>query len=254
MQAALLAHVLHRQRKLGLVAEDGLVLRAVVHVGAADVLHQARGPHVQHEHDDAQHALEAGAQEVAVRDGRDARRKPLPQLHRKIQEQSEGQHHRQHRGDGHQQLFKELVPLAGLLVLLLGFLLLVQAGELRRAHQALVAEGEGVVHVEQAPDEGQLAELVAILSVGFILLYDDLTGGVPHGHGGLFRAAHHDALQQRLAADTGLFCHVFLSFLRAARAKSVSIILYTICVRCQTPQNQLTRALFLSIMKTMKQV
>ena len=26
------------------------------------------------------------------------------------------------------------------------------------------------------------------------------------------------ALQQRLAADTGLFCHVFLSFLRAARA------------------------------------
>ena len=66
MESLLLAYVFNGQLKSLLVAEDRLVLRAVVHKGTADILHKSDGCHISDHYRDLDHARNSGAKEVVA--------------------------------------------------------------------------------------------------------------------------------------------------------------------------------------------
>ena len=155
VEAALLAHVLHGEGQVVLIAEDGFVLGAVVLEGAVDVRYPGHQHHVAQEDGDAQKALEHGAPAGDVR--RDRALQQVEEHRGQQEEQEDGQGHPQHPGDAHddagelipQVVGEPLVQLAGLL-----FLAGVLGDLVRGEGEGFVAQAEGVDEGEDAPDKG----------------------------------------------------------------------------------------------------
>ena len=200
------AHVLHRQGQAVLIAEDGLVLGAVVLEHPVYVLHPGAEYQVAHE----DHHLDYALQQVA---------QPHGQGDNQADQAGDGggqedeQHHGKDDAQGHrggdkkgrgllaaQAPVQPKLELGGLLRLL--FVLRQEGG---REHQRLDAVGQGGTEVEHAPDEGHAQQGVAILDehpVFHLLL--QLAVGLAHHHGLLLRAQHHNPLDEGLAADHSL--------------------------------------------------
>ena len=125
MEAALGPDVLHRQGQALLVAEDGLVLRAVVGEETLHVLHPGDEAEVDEEDDDLQRAFEEAAQGIMPVHARD---EPGDEGGQE-EEKPHGQQHAQHGGYADDYLLRLLaaqlflkpkVELRRLLLLILG--------------------------------------------------------------------------------------------------------------------------------------
>ena len=199
MKARLRPHVLDRQRQTLFIAEDGLVLRAVVGEHTLDVLHVRHGPQIQQEDDDAQQSLEEVAHDGALD-------KALGQTGEQRRQQDE-QHDRQRDAEHHGRadddvlaLFLAEMPLdpevdlAGLLLLVLGQ----EVGGIRQRLHALdhrVKKHDHAADERPAEDRVLFADPVQLLDLLDHAVLRAADDGLPG------RAAHEDALDERLPAD-----------------------------------------------------
>ena len=161
VEARLWPHVLDRQRQALFVAEDGLVLRAVVGEHTLDVLHVRHGPQIQQEDDDAQQSLEEVAHDGALD-------KALGQTGEQRRQQDE-QHDRQRNAEHHGRadddvlaLFLAEMPLDPEIDLA-GLLLLVLGQEVGGIRQRLHALDHRVKKYDHAADERPSEDRVLFL-------------------------------------------------------------------------------------------
>ena len=85
--------VVHRQLQTLLIAEDGLMLRAVIGEGPADVLHSGHGDHIGHEDGDTQHRVHQIPDQDAVREALHEAGQEGRQEHKQADGEANGQHH-----------------------------------------------------------------------------------------------------------------------------------------------------------------
>ena len=216
MVARLDAAVLHRQRQARLVAEDGLMLRAMVLEHALNVLLLRAQEQVAEEDQQLDDGLDQIVHDHVRDEAPEQAREEGRQDHKKPDGQAQRQHDRQ-RHDELLQLFAAellLQPQIELrrLALLLG-------EEVRRVHQRLHAADHGVHKGHSAAQHGQAENGIAVADELQLLdlLDQPLLGADDDGL--LFRSAHEDALNERLTADGGaefgfclvLLCHVGFS-------------------------------------------
>ena len=202
----LTAHVFDRQLLPRLIAKDGLVLRAVILERATDILHVRYRPHENQEDHNAHAALEHVARKHAPAFGHEAAEKTRQQ-----QEQRD----RQRNADHGRQAEDELIqPFRAELVFQPSFklgwrhiclLVLKERGRIVDRLDAVLHRHEQAVSTAQ---DGQLPERGRLVRV--LLLGHQLAVCLAHDRAGLFRAFHHDALDDGLPADRGflLGCHV----------------------------------------------
>ena len=188
------------------IAEDGLVLRAVVLEHPADVLHMGTEHQIAHEDDDTHHAFQQVAQPHGQGNG---------QAHQSGEgggqqdEQPHGENDAQHHRHGDKKgggllaaqvsVQPELEP-GGLLRLLL---VLREKGS--RVHQRLDAVGQGGAEIEDTPEQRQAQGGVLVLDEHPLLhLLLQPAVRLAHHNGLLLRSQHHDPLNECLSADHGL--------------------------------------------------
>ena len=204
MVLGLLAYIFYREGKPRLIAENGLVLRAVVLEHAVNIALFGTGEKVEHEDHDLQNALHhiappEGEAREEMEDGAGGER---GQHHEKEHGKAHAQHHGQGDDGGLQLLagkvlFKPQLELAGLCRFLVG-------EELRRVHQGFHAADHGSKEIHGAADQGHAKDGIAVLDeFQFLHLFNKVPLLIPHHDGLLFRPAHHDALDQGLTADAG---------------------------------------------------
>lgn len=85
--------VVHRQLQTLLIAEDGLMLRAVIGEGPADVLHPGYGDHIGHEDGDTQYSVHQIPDQDAVREALHEAGQEGRQEHKQADGEANGQHH-----------------------------------------------------------------------------------------------------------------------------------------------------------------
>ena len=198
VEAGVFAHVLHRQLLAVLVAEDGLVLGAVVHKDAADVAHLGDGGKVADQDNHLDDTLQRGQRQRVLEEAAEE----IDDGGRQEGEEKDGDDKRNHQ-DAPFQKGHEFVAqrIAQLLLKGGGFLLLVvQAGLFGGLHQALVAGGQRIDKVKDAADKGG-ALVPGAHAGGGPLLGGDGVVRQAHRQCGDLRPAHHDALDDRLSAD-----------------------------------------------------
>ena len=196
------ADVVHRQLQSLLVAEDGLVLRAMIGEGPPDILHPGDRDHIAHKNGDAQHRVHQIPDQYAVRKTLHEAGKKGGQQH----EQAHGEAHCQHYGEADDQLLHFFIPQllvqpafksGGLLCsCLLGE---VVGGE----HESLDALDHAVEKGDAAPNQGQPQNGIPVFDESQFLFLDDQTLGAPDYDALFFRAPHQDALDKRLPTDGG---------------------------------------------------
>ena len=204
MVLGLLADVLHRQGLPCLIAEDGLVLRAVVLEDAVNVALSGADSQVQNEDGHLQKALHhVPAPEGEIgEEMEDAAGEEGGQHHEEEHGKAHAQDHRQGDDQGFQlligkMLFQPQVEFAGLGGLVVGV-------ELGRVHQGLDAADHGGQEIHRAPHQGPAQDGIAVLDEFQVLhLFHQPALLVPDHDGLLFRAAHHNAFDERLSADAG---------------------------------------------------
>ena len=216
MVARLDAAVLHRQRQARLVAEDGLMLRAMVLEHALNVLLLRAQEQVAEEDQQLDDGLDQIVHDHVRDEAPEQAREEGRQDHKKADRQAQRQHDRQRHNELLQLFAAELLlqPQIELrrLALLLG-------EEVRRVHQRLHAADHGVHKGHSAAQHGQAENGIAVTDELQLLdlLDQPLLGADDDGL--LFRSAHEDALNERLTADGGaefgfclvLLCHVGFS-------------------------------------------
>ena len=219
MLRAHLARVLHGEVKTVLVTADDLVLRAVVHEHAPDVLHQRYGKKIADKNrKHYRRFAEAEQRGMIVGAGylEDKPREKIGQKHEKPYRKCKPQHQRNRRQNVHGI---ELELLRHPFVELRGFGIV--AEHFGGAHQHAHSHEELAHEVHHSPYEGQAENDAALPGVGNALRLDgDLPGF--RAHGGSHRGApfHHDALYHRLPSY-GSAAHRltgFLLFFRFIRA------------------------------------
>ena len=197
MEPALLPDVLHGQILPCLIAEDGLVLRAVVFERAADVLHMRHRPHEHQKDRDAHDALEHVSRQHAP-----VLRNKAAEKARQQQEQADRQRDADDRGQAEDhpvQLFRaelRLEPLFEFRRLLIDALIVEKLRRIVDGHDAVLHGGEQRVRAAQ---DGQAPE--RRLMMRGLGLGDQLAARLAHDGAGLFRPLHDDALDDGLTAD-----------------------------------------------------
>ena len=233
MKARLRPHVLDRQRQTLFVAEDGLVLCAVVGEHALNVLHVRHAPQIQQEDDDAQQPLKEVAHDGAVDEA-------PGQAGEQCWDQDE-QHDRQRDAEHHgcadddvlgfllaEVLFDPEVDLARLLLLVLG-------QQVGRIGQRLHALDHRVEKHDDAADERPAEDRVLFLDqVQLLDLLDHAVlraadDGLPG------RAAHEDALNERLPADGRAERDVGIGFCGFGFAHMVTSVRMKYEFNCRSP-------------------
>ena len=201
VEAALGPHVLHGQLLAVLVAEDGLVLGAVVGEEALDIAHVRNELHVGQQDDDLERALGEVAHEKALRQG------PAPAHEQRGQEDE--QQHRQgdshHDGQADDELLRLVLGemLLDPLVELVRLALLLERDEACRIGQRLHAVDERADKNGAAAQEGQAEHGIFVSGeLELVHLFHKALRGTADD-GLLFRAAHEDAFDQSLTADGG---------------------------------------------------
>ena len=198
--------VLHRQGQARLIAENGLMLRAVVAehavnvllLGAEDQIAQENG-HLHHALDDV---VDRGA--LSVKQPGDECR----QQHEQHQCQGQAQNHGERHHQGLQflcgdVLFQPLVEFAGLGVLLIREIV-------RRKHQRLDAGDHGADERHGAAEDRHAQNgVLAPDELPLCDLSDQSLWRADHD-GVLLRSAHEDTFDQRLPADSGAERALFL--------------------------------------------
>ena len=183
--------VFHRQRQARLIAENGLVLRAVVLKDPVDVLLPGAENQIGHEDDHLQKPLhqipppegEAG-EKVENAPGKQG-----GQDHEQKHAHAHAQHHRQgHHGAlqlfAGQVFFQPQLEFRRLGRLLLGV-------EVGGVHQGLHAADHGIQEVHRAPDQGDAQNGIAVPDEAQGLhLFHQLPLLVPDHNGLLLRAPH----------------------------------------------------------------
>ena len=233
MEARLRPHVLDRQRQALFVAEDGLVLRTVVREHTLDVLHVRHAPEIQQEDDDAQQALKEVAHDGAVDEA-------VGQAGEQRRDQDE-QHDRQRDAEHHgradddvlglllaEVLFDPEIDLAGLLLLVLG-------QQVGRIGQRLHALDHRVEKHDDAADERPAEDRVLFLDQ--VQLLDLLDHAVLRAadDGLLCRAAHEDALDERLPADGCAERDTGIGFCGSGFAHMVTSVTIKYELNCRSP-------------------
>ena len=202
--SGLYAGVLHRQRQPRLIAENGLVLGAVVLEHPVHVLLLGAEEQVHNKYEYLDDALDEVVEQGAL--GFEQPRHKRRQEHEQPQAQRQRKHQR-HRHDDPLQLFRRhvlfqpLVEFRGLGRLVLGEIV-------RREHQRLDALDHGVQKRHHAPNNGQPQHGVLIPHQLQLLHLGHQPLRRAHHDGLLLRPAHEDALNERLPADgraEGLF-------------------------------------------------
>ena len=218
VQARELPGVLGRHGQPVLEAVDGLVLGAVVHEHALDVLHAPDEPDIEHEYRHTQKAVhDVPGQGVVVVLPHDEVR----HSRRRHDEQHHTQHEPHDHGDHHLAVPELLFFLARLGIfgqrrlvvhglgrsLRSGFLLalLVAEGVQRGDFQRLEAQHERLHERPAAAHERPVHPAVLVLAaLQVVLFHVDGAARLAHGHGPVVLAAHHHALDEGLAAHVGL--------------------------------------------------
>lgn len=182
MEPRELLHVLDRQRQPRLIAVDRLVLRPVVLEDAADVLHARDAPDVAEEDCEAQEALHEIEEERVLRDDvEEARRARWDR-----NEEDAREHEREEDRARH---------------LLVGELFILLAGHLGRIRERADADDERLNERDRAAQHRLLEDGIAVRDGVDVLRLDlDLPVRVAHRRRRELRPAHHDALDDRLAA------------------------------------------------------
>ena len=204
MVLGLLADIFHRQGKARLVAEDGLVLRAMVLEHPVDIALPGADRQVQNEDSHLQKAFHhvPAPQGKAGEEMEDAAGEEGGQHHEQKHGHTHAQNHRQGDDEGLQlligkMLFQPQVELAGLGRLVIGV-------ELGGVHQRLDAADHGGQEIHRAPDQRHAQDGIAVLDeLQALHLLDQVPLLVPHHDGLLFRSPHHNAFNERLSANAG---------------------------------------------------
>ena len=199
MEPGLRPHVLHRQRQALFIAENGLVLRAVVRKHTRDVRHARHAPQVQQEDDDAQQTLHEvthhGAVDEAVRQSGEQRRQQDEQHH--------GQRDAEHHGHADDDVLGLLLAevLFDPLIELVRLALFLQRQQVCGVGERLHALDHGIDERHHAADQRPAQNGVLVLDhMQLVDLFDEPVRRAADD-GLLLRAAHQNALHQRLSAD-----------------------------------------------------
>ena len=198
------ADVFHRQGQARLIAENGLMLRAVVLEHPVNVLLLGAEDQVRQENDDFQQALH----HVPAPQGKAGEKveNAAGQQCGQHQEQEDGQPHPQQHREGHNGLFQLLTAEVSFQPLLKfgGLAHLFVRIEVRRVHQGLHAADHGRQEIDGAPDQGHPQDGVAVLDeLQFLYLFHQPAVLIPDHNGLLFRSPHQNTLNKRLPADAG---------------------------------------------------
>ena len=197
MQPGHTAAVFNGQRKLRLIAADGLMLRAVIGKDALHVLHPGNQDHIAHKDRDADHTLDQAADDGIV----DPAVKNTAQERRQQEEQTDGKQNAEKHGEGHDRLF-QLLTAKLLLQPLLKFgrlrVFLLFREELRRIHERFHTGHHRRSKIHHAADQRPFGDAGALFKR--LDLRDEALRPA-HDDGALVRPLHHDALDQGLTAD-----------------------------------------------------
>ena len=206
METGAFHHVFHIQLPAVLQAVDAFMLRAVVLVYPADILHGRDGRHVDQKNGQPHQALQNGEQGSVADKALEQQADP--------EGQGDEDGHRQDDGKGDRQPHEKLFSISlrrpvqhGVRLRLLRFLILVKA---RGPGQRLHAKHHGVYEIENAAGKRQLRDPPASPDalILFFLRFDPAVRPA-HRYGVLFPVFHHDAFQDRLSADPGIVSAFF---------------------------------------------
>ncbi len=190
------ADIVHGELLARLDAVDALVLSAVIHKGALDVVHQGDEQHVAHEKADAQQSLYQSQDHLIVDKHAQKVRYSVGNAH----EDDQGDKHRQDDCTRHLCALLAL-GLGGLLggefLLICRLLLEVGGGIHQRGH----AHDQGVHKGDNAAQDGHLlGPLWAQLHL--LCVHVNAAIGKAQGHCHLLVVAHHHTFHYGLSADT----------------------------------------------------
>ena len=199
-------------------AVNALVLGAVIHEGAVYVLHLRNRLDVENENQNAEHALQNRNQRLARDDSLQKPREEHGQQHKNTDRKEEGKGHDDTHHHLHclfaEGLFEKGLKFRGLF---LRSALVAARIDFGRPVQRPHTEYHRIRKAEDAPHKRQAQQRIPVRET-HIALFVHRNAAVfpPHRAGIVLSVFHHDAFQNRLSADAGIFlsCHFVASSLK----------------------------------------
>jgi len=201
VQSGAAHHIVHRKGSALLDTVDAFVLRPMILVQPADILHGADAPYIQQKQSNTDHTLN-NRHQGAVAD------KALKQRGNEIRQYDKDaycQHNRDHRHNTGQQLFS--VATAHLVHRLIefrffAFLFFIEGSGII---QCSGSQDQGIQKIKDTTDKGKLLELTSVSQTLIGLHFHfNLAVRLADRYRILLFIFHHNAFQHGLSADTGI--------------------------------------------------